>query len=101
MFQNLMEAISAAGLCLLTSYAVFPSFLFDKPNSPISRAVQLAMPHLGPIVTVINRHNPLWQIYIPLIPHTKAIELATGMKMKLGGFLAAGRRQSYIEHMVL
>lgn len=99
MFQNLMEAISAAGLCLFTSYAVFPSFLFDKPNSPISRAVQLAMPHLGPIVTVINRHNPLWQIYIPLIPHTKAIELATGMKMKLGGFLAAGERGWNVERI--
>ena len=92
MFQNLMEAISAAGLCLFTSYPVFPGYVFDHPNAPITKAVTWAMPHLGPVVKIINHYASVFQIYIPLIPHTKAIELATGMRMKLGTFLTIGER---------
>lgn len=92
MFQNLMEAISAAGLCLFTSYPVFPGYVFDHPNAPITKVVTWAMPHLGPIIKIINQHGSLFQLYIPLIPHTKAIELATGMRMKLGGYLTIGER---------
>ena len=92
MFQNLMESISAAGLCLFTSYPVFPGYVFDHPNAPITKVVTWAMPHLGPVIKIINQHGSLFQLYIPLIPHTKAIELATGMKMKLGGFLTIGER---------
>lgn len=92
MFQNLMEAISAAGLCLFTSYPVFPGYVFDHPNAPITKAVTWAMPHLGPIIKIINQHGNLFQLYIPLIPHTKAIEKATGMRMKLGGYLTIGER---------
>ncbi len=92
MFQNLMEAISAAGLCLFTSYPVFPGYVFDHPNAPITKAVTWAMPHLGPVIKIINQYGMLFQIYIPLIPHTKAIEQATGMKMKLGSFLTIGER---------
>lgn len=92
MFQNLMEAISAAGLCLFTSYPVFPGYVFDHPNAPITKAVTWVMPHLGPVIKIINHYASIFQIYIPLIPHTKAIELATGMKMKLGTFLTIGER---------
>ena len=92
MFQNLMEAISAAGLCLFTSYPVFPGYVFDHPNAPITKVVTWAMPHLGPIIKIINQHGNLFQLYIPLIPHTKAIEKATGMRMKLGGYLTIGER---------
>ena len=92
MFQNLMEAISAAGLCLFTSYPVFPGYVLDHPNAPITKVVTWAMPHLGPIIKIINQHGNLFQLYIPLIPHTKAIEKATGMRMKLGGYLTIGER---------
>ncbi|MCR4748132.1 MAG: aldehyde ferredoxin oxidoreductase family protein [Clostridiales bacterium] len=92
MFQNLMEAISAAGVCLFTSYPVFPSYVFDHPNAPITKAVTWALPHLGPVIKLINLYSFVLQLYIPLIPHTKAIELATGMSMKLGSFLTAGDR---------
>ena len=92
MFQNLMEAISAAGVCLFTSYPIFPGYVFDHPNAPITKAVTWAMPHLGPIIKFMNQHGNLLQLYIPLIPHTKAIELATGMRMKLGTYLTIGER---------
>ncbi len=92
MFQNLMEAISAAGVCLFTSYPIFPSYVFDHPNAPITKAVTWALPHLGPIIKIMNQHGNLLQLYIPLIPHTKAIELATGMRMKLGTYLTIGER---------
>lgn len=92
MFQNLMEAISAAGVCLFTSYPVFPGYVFDHPNAPITRAVTWAMPHLGPVIKVMNHYGKALQLYIPLIPHTRAIELSTGMKMTLGDFLTVGER---------
>ncbi|MBR5992150.1 MAG: aldehyde ferredoxin oxidoreductase family protein [Clostridia bacterium] len=92
MFQNLMEAISAAGVCLFTSYPVFPTYVFDHPNAPITKAVTWALPHLGQVLKLVNHYGSIFQISVPLIPHTKAIELATGMNMKLGSFLTAGER---------
>lgn len=92
MFQNLMESVSASGTCLFTSYPVFPGYVFDKPNAPITKAVTALMPHLGPVIKIMNQHGNLLQMNIPLIPHPKAIKYATGMKYTLGDFLVAGER---------
>ncbi|NLL63914.1 MAG: aldehyde ferredoxin oxidoreductase family protein [Ruminococcaceae bacterium] len=99
MFQNLMEAISAAGLCLFTSYPIFPGYVFDHPNAIITKVVTWVMPYLGPIVKLMNLYGIALQLYIPLIPHTRAIKLATGMKMNLGKFLVAGERGYNIERV--
>ena len=92
MFQNLMEAISAAGSCLFTSYAVFPTLVFDKPNNPITKVVNGAFPYLGPVLFLLNHIYPALQMHLFLIPHTSAISKASGMKMTLGDFLVAGDR---------
>ena len=92
MFQNLMEAISAAGSCLFTSYAVFPSFVFDRPNHPITKVVNWIMPYLAPVLFVLNYIYPLLQMQLFLIPHSSAIHKASGMKCTLGDFLVAGDR---------
>ena len=92
MFQNLMEAISAAGACLFTSYAVFPSFVFDRPNHPITKVVNWIMPYLAPVLFLLNYIYPLLQMQLFLIPHSSAITKASGMKMTLGDFLVAGDR---------
>lgn len=92
MFQNLMEAVSASGTCLFTSYPVFPGYVFDNPNAPITKVVTAAMPHLGPVVKLMNKYAMVLQLNIPLIPHPKAVHYATGMRMNLGKFLIAGER---------
>ena len=92
MFQNLMEAISAAGSCLFTSYAVFPSFVFDRPNHPITKVVNWIMPYLAPVLFALNYIYPLLQMQLFLIPHSSAIHKASGMKCTLGDFLVAGDR---------
>jgi aldehyde:ferredoxin oxidoreductase len=33
LFQNLMEAISACGCCLFTSYLAVPKFMINNPNN--------------------------------------------------------------------
>ena len=54
MLQNLMETISASGQCLFTSYPFFPAPLFRHPNSLLTRTVNLAIPHVGGVVRVLN-----------------------------------------------
>lgn len=92
MFQNLMEAISAGGSCLFTSYPVFPTFVFDRPNHPITKVVNWVMPYLGPVIFALNYIYPALQMQLWLIPHSSAIHKASGMKMTLGDFLVAGDR---------
>lgn len=90
MFQNLMECISAAGSCLFTSYAVFPSFLIDKPNSFITKTVMTLFPYFGPIVNILNRHPAIASINIPFVMHPYAISAATGMKANVATMLEWG-----------
>ncbi len=89
-FQDLMEAVSAAGSCLFTSYAVLPGFLVDRPNLLLTRIVMAVLPYLGPVVNVVNRYPKLLHINLPLLPHTYAINYATGMHSTMGDFLAWG-----------
>jgi aldehyde:ferredoxin oxidoreductase len=91
LFQNLMEAISAAGSCLFTSYAVFPSFLVDKPNSLLTKTILAMFPFFGPVVNILNRHPGIASINVPLLHHTYAINAATGMKINFASMLKWGR----------
>ena len=101
MFQDLMEMISATGQCLFTSYAFFPGFLFSKPNSPITRTVNLVMPYLGGAIRVINKCPEIAAIHIPvLFPNTKYFELVTGMPMTFGNFLRCGERGYTLDRYV-
>lgn len=100
-FQNLMEAISAAGNCLFTSYAVFPGFLIDKPHGAITSIVNLVAPYIGPIVNLINRHPEMVALNItPIVPHPRAVEYTTGIKMTLGKFVAIGERGYNLERLL-
>ncbi|OQA48753.1 MAG: putative oxidoreductase YdhV [Firmicutes bacterium ADurb.Bin300] len=90
MFQNLMECISAAGSCLFTSYAVFPSFLIDKPNSFLTKAILACFPYFGPVVNLLNKHTGIAKINIPLLLHPYALTFATGMKVTMADLLKWG-----------
>ena len=98
--QDLMEAVSLGGQCLFTSYAVFPSILISKPNGFVTTVVNKVIPFVGPVVRVLNKFPEMAAIHLWLIPHTKELEYATGMKIKLGKFIRAGERSYNVERAV-
>lgn len=102
MFQDLMEAISAGGNCLFTSYAFFPYFLMSKPNGLVTKIVNKVMTELGLAIKAILRIAPALAIHMPfnMLPHTKAIQYATGMKMNFGKYLRVGERGYNLERLI-
>ncbi|MBP3483993.1 MAG: aldehyde ferredoxin oxidoreductase family protein [Oscillospiraceae bacterium] len=98
--QDLMESVSMTGQCLFTSYAVFPSFLISKPNSVVTKTVNKVIPYLGPVVRILNKFPEIASFHLFLVPHTKAIEYATGMKCNLARFIRAGERSYNVERAV-
>jgi aldehyde:ferredoxin oxidoreductase len=93
MFQDLMEAVSAAGSCLFTTYAVLPAPLVRGADGPMG-AVTNAVLSISSGVLALLRALPsgMLAIPLPLIPHVKALELVTGMKLGFGPFWAIGTR---------
>lgn len=100
MFQDLMEATAAAGQCLFSTYIFFPSFLITRPNSPITTALNKAIPHVGWLLRAINTFPLAVQLHLPILPHTRAFQNATGMKMTMGDFIRQGERGYTLERYV-
>lgn len=100
LFQDLMEMISASGQCLFTSYAFFPSFLLKKPNGVITKIVNLAIPHIGWVLRIINRFPLLLAFHLPVFHHTKMFGYALGMKMNFGRYIRAGERGYTMERWI-
>ena len=92
MLQNLMEAVSGCGSCLFTSYAVFPGFLVDKPNWLVTKIILAVFPYVGPVVNLLSHFTKVAQIPLPLLPHIKAVHLATGMRTTMASMLTWGAR---------
>ena len=90
MFQNLMEAVSAGGECLFTSYAVLPGFLIDKPNWPLTKIILAAFPFVGPVVNLLSHFTKAAMINIPLLPESYAIKYATGIPSTMASMLTWG-----------
>ena len=90
MFQNLMEAVSACGECMFTSYAVLPGFLIDKPNLPLTKLILAAFPYVGPVVNLLSHFTKAPKINIPLLPHSYALKYATGIKSTMASMLTWG-----------
>ena len=94
-FQNMMEAISAAGFCLFTAQAVVPGFLFQLgPAHPITRFVSkffiAARPVLGRIWSLLPGLIPFNAMF--LFPQAQSLKLATGLPMTTGKLLQIGDR---------
>ena len=89
-FQNLMEAVSACGSCLFTSYAVLPGFLIDKPNWFLTRAILACFPYVGPVVNLLSHFTKVAAINLPLFPHSYALKYATGIKSTVARMLTWG-----------
>ena len=100
-FQDFMEAVSAAGSCLFTTYAVLPGFLIKHPNNPIVKLVNALFPYFGGIVAVLHNHPGLLGMNAPgLLQHPYAYKLITGSKMNIGRFIRSGERIYNLERIV-
>ena len=100
-FQDLMECISATGQCLFTSYAFFPFFLLKYPQAFWTKAVNKILPCAGPVMRIINKYPEIACIHLPIIfNQSKAMELATGMNMKFGTYIKAGKRGYVLERLI-
>ena len=100
LFQDVMESISASGQCLFTSYAILPAFLLTKPNGIITKIVNLAAPYFGGAVRFLNKHPRIAALHLPVFHHTRMIQLATGMSMDFGKYIAIGQRGYTMERYI-
>ncbi len=101
MFQDLMEACSAGGNCLFTTYAFFPNILISKPNSWITRTVNKVFCSFGGVVSLLLKNPRIACINLPhMLPHTKGLKFATGMYMDMGKFLQIGERGYNLERLI-
>ncbi|MEW6078582.1 MAG: aldehyde ferredoxin oxidoreductase family protein [Thermodesulfobacteriota bacterium] len=99
--QNLLSAISAGGNCLFTSWTFVPAQAFKLPSHPVASAVvSFLLTWTWPLIDGMLRLPPWMQkIHLPMLPHSKAIKLATGMPMDFGRFVAVGNRGFTLERM--
>lgn len=99
LMQDLMEAISAAGNCLFSSYDVFPAALLNRPNGWLTRVVNRILPWLGGPVALLHRMRWL-PVHLPGLPVTRSLAAVTGMRMDLGRLKAIGERGYNLERLV-
>lgn len=100
LLQDLMEAISASGQCLFTSYAVFPAFLLKNPNGLLTKTVNALLPHVGWAMRLINHFPRIAAFHLPILHHSRIIPYALGMKMTLGRYIEIGERGYTLERYV-
>lgn len=99
--QNLLAAVSAGGNCLFTSWTFVPAIAYKVPGRKwLFSLLQFILTHTWILVDLTVR-MPKWlmRFHVPLLPHTKAIELATGMKMDFGRYYLVGERGYTLERM--
>lgn len=100
-FQDVMEAVSAAGSCLFTTYAMLPEYFVKNPNKGLVRGINAMIPYFGGITGWL--HNQSWLMGFNLkaiLPHPYSVKLVTGYKMSIGQFLKVGERGYNLERMI-
>lgn len=101
MFQDIMEAVSSAGSCLFTTYAMLPPFLLNKPNRTTVRAINGIIPFVGGLVGILKKNPRLMNFNIAsLLPHPYSVQLVTGKKMTIGSFIEFGERGYNLERII-
>ncbi len=101
MLQDVMEAVSAAGICLFTTYTMLPSFITKKPSGRRSRFTNRILPGLGPVISFVNRHKGLLPLKMKsVLPYPDALSLVTGERMTIGRFMRMGERGFNLERLV-
>jgi aldehyde:ferredoxin oxidoreductase len=99
--QNLLSAISAGGNCLFTSWTFLPPFLYKIPNSKLmSWLVTQILTYTWVTIDLALRMPAFMMSYhLPMLPHSKALNMATGMDMNFGKFLKVGERGFTMERL--
>jgi aldehyde:ferredoxin oxidoreductase len=99
--QNLLAAVSAGGNCIFSSWTSLHPLLFKLQERKIlSAVVSFLMTYSWWSIDRLVKLPPfLLRIHLPQLPHTKAIELATGMKMDLGRYMEVGARGFNLERL--
>ncbi len=99
--QNLLAAISAGGNCLFTAWTFVPAFAFKLPGHKIAAwTVSKVLTYTWFLISMLLMLPPaVMKINLPVLPHSKFIRLATGMKMDFGRFLKAGARGYNLERL--
>jgi aldehyde:ferredoxin oxidoreductase len=99
--QNLLAAVSAGGNCLFTAWTFVPGIAYKLPGMKItSTIVSKILTYTWVTITALLKAPPaLLGIHLPLLPHSKFIQLATGMKMNLGRYFRAGDRGYNLEKL--
>ncbi|MBS3757397.1 MAG: aldehyde ferredoxin oxidoreductase family protein [Desulfobacterales bacterium] len=99
--QNLLAAISAGGNCLFTAWTFVPKFAFKLPgHKTLSWFVTKFLTYTWFLISMLLVLPPaLMKINLPMLPHSKLIKLATGMKMDFGKFMKVGARGYNLERL--
>lgn len=99
--QNLLSAISAGGNCLFSAWTMVPPAAFILPEKKIlSKIVSTVLTYTWPTMSMAVKMPPfMLKIHNPALPHTKALQIATGMKMDFGKFLRVGDRGYNLERL--
>ncbi|PKL35177.1 MAG: aldehyde:ferredoxin oxidoreductase [Spirochaetae bacterium HGW-Spirochaetae-1] len=99
--QDLLAVISAAGNCLFTSWTFVPGIAYKAPGHLlISKIITKVLTYSWPLINfTYTMPKGLMKFHLPMLPHTKAINYATGMKMDFGKFMMAGARGYTMEKL--
>ncbi|MBQ1235947.1 MAG: aldehyde ferredoxin oxidoreductase family protein [Oscillospiraceae bacterium] len=100
LMQNLLEALSAGGQCIFTSYGFFPAFLLNNSDGVLMKSVNAILPHMGWMLRLINKHPTLLVFHLPVIHHTRMYKYALGMNMTFGKWLRIGERGYNLERSI-
>jgi aldehyde:ferredoxin oxidoreductase len=100
--QDLLEAVSAAGGCIFTTYAIvpdLPTWVYG-PHGVSARIVNASLKASRLLLPTVMRHSTcLLPIKAPQVPHAELLETLTGLSMSLGRFLETGRRGFTLERL--
>ena len=99
--QNLLAAISAGGNCLFTSWTFLPPILFKIPNSKLMSWLVTQILTYSWVSVELALKLPLYlmRYHLPMLPHSKALKMATGMDMDFGRFIRMGERGFTMERL--
>jgi aldehyde:ferredoxin oxidoreductase len=100
--QNLMAVISAGGNCLFTGWTFVPKPAYKVPGSLVlSKIITAIMSNIGWLITATIKTPPwLLRLHLPfLLPHSKALSEATGMKIYFGDWTRIGDRGYNLEKL--
>jgi aldehyde:ferredoxin oxidoreductase len=97
-----MEAVSAGGSCLFTTFAMVPAFTAKMdPSGPLLRITGKTLLSsrfiLRKIWGQITKLIPFNSMY--LFPHSEALSLVTGLKITSGRFIQIGERGFNLERL--